>query len=542
MSAGLLTLLCLTLGPAAGPADVWTLRDRHLQIPIRVNEARRNDLVELVLYVSTDQGRTWTGAGKAKPSDEAFNFHAPNDGLYWFNVQAVDRDGKYDPPDIAQAPPALKVLIDTQKPLVQISSAERVGDEVLIAWQTVDPQADVNSMKLEYRPSDGSSPFWQTAPATPALAGQTRFRPTTTGPITVRIQMLDATGTPVSVTRELPAASPAMQQSNSVAPPPPSIPTGPATSALPTGLGSGAPAMEPPQPVAAPPVAPPATPLAAPVAPAVPTPTVAESPTSSSGLAPLAGLRPGEELRKPQPAPAEFGQPAGPPSRSALADIQHVRDKQIGLDFEIERRGPSGIKKIETYITADEGQTWYKWSESPETAPPLIVSLPEKEGVYGFRLVVYSGVMQSEGPPKSGMAPEVRVQVDRTPPQVEWYPPAIDPALPNALTLRFSASDSNLDPGSIVLQWSRQPDAGWQTIPLSNLRASAAPGVPHLKECTWLLPADVPDAVFLRLTARDLAGNVGERITRDPVTVDLHKPTARVKRIVPASTVTSFRP
>jgi hypothetical protein len=354
--------------------------------------------------------------------------------------------------------------------------------------------------------------------------------------------MLDATGTPVSVTRELPAGAPVAQQSNSIVPPPPSMPTGPATTALPTGLGSGAPAMEPPQPTAAPPVAPPAVPPALPVTPAATTPMAANPPGGSSPLAPLAGLRPGEELRKPQPAPADFGHPAGPASRPGIADIQHVRDKQIGLDFEIERRGPSGIKKIETYITADEGQTWYKWSESPETVPPLIVSLPEKEGVYGFRLVVYSGVMQSDGPPKSGTAPEVRIQVDRTPPQVEWYPPTIDPALPNALTLRFSAFDANLDPGSIVLQWSRQPDTGWQTIPLSNIRAAAATSVPHLKECTWLLPADVPDAVFLRLTARDLAGNVGERITRDPVTVDLHKPTARVKRIVPASTVASFRP
>ena len=63
-----------------------------------------------------------------------------------------------------------------------------------------------------------------------------------------------------------------------------------------------------------------------------------------------------------------------------------------------------------------------------------------------------------------------------------------------------------------------------------------------MKECTWLLPTDVPDAVFLRLTARDLAGNIGERITRDAVTVDLQKPTARVKRVVTAATTTQFRP
>ena len=88
---------------------------------LRSTERATHDLVELVLYVSTDQGRTWTGAGKAKPTQDAFNYHAEKDGLYWFSVQAVDRDGKYDPPDIAQVPPALKVMIDTQRPLAQIT-------------------------------------------------------------------------------------------------------------------------------------------------------------------------------------------------------------------------------------------------------------------------------------------------------------------------------------------------------------------------------------------------------------------------------------
>ena len=71
---------------------------------------------------------------------------------------------------------------------------------------------------------------------------------------------------------------------------------------------------------------------------------------------------------------------------------------------------------------------------------------------------------------------------------------------------------------------------------------AAAAGVPNLKECTWILPPEIPDAVYLRLTARDLAGNIGERITRDPVTVDLQKPTARVKRVVTTTTTTQFRP
>jgi hypothetical protein len=535
MSAGLLTLCWLTLAPAGPPSDVYTMRDRHLQIPIRVNDARRGDLVELVLYVSTDQGRTWTGAGKAKPMQDAFNFHADKDGLYWFSVQAVDRDGKYDPPDIAQVAPALKVLIDTQKPLVQLLGAERVGDEVVVSWQTLDTQADINTLKLEYRANDGSSPFWQLAPVTPALSGQVRFKPGTTSGLTVRLQMADQAGVLGTATKEVPAgpAAAVVQQTNSVAPPP-NIPPSSLTQP-PSGIGGTVPLMEQ-APLAAPPVPAPT----APVIPPTPSVTANEGPSS---LAPLPGVRPGEELpRKPNTAPPEFGAPAATAARGGLPEIQHVRDRQVGLEFEIDRKGPSGVKKIETYITQDDGQTWFRYGETTDTNSPLQVVLPEKEGVYGFHVVAYSGVMQSEGPPKNGTPPDVRLHVDRTAPVVEWYPPVPDANMPNALTLRFSVQDPNLAPNSIVLEWSRQPNSGWQTISPSNLRPATIPGLPNLKECTWLLPTDVPDAVFLRLTARDLAGNIGERITRDAVTVDLQKPTARVKRVVTAATTTQFRP
>jgi hypothetical protein len=52
------------------------------------------------------------------------------------------------------------------------------------------------------------------------------------------------------------------------------------------------------------------------------------------------------------------------------------------------------------------------------------------------------------------------------------------------------------------------------------------------QECSWTLPPDVPNSVYLRLVARDQAGNVAEWIGRDPVTVDLNKPVARFKGIM----------
>jgi hypothetical protein len=159
--------------------------------------------------------------------------------------------------------------------------------------------------------------------------------------------------------------------------------------------------------------------------------------------------------------------------------------------------------------------------------------LPKADGLYGFCMVLYSGVGQSEGPPQRGDPPHFRLLVDRTLPQVTLFEPVLDSSQPNALVIRYKASDANLVPGSVTLFWKSRPEQPWQ--PLTASAAHPSSQFNGVQECSWSLPADVPNSVYLRITARDQAGNVGEFVTRDPVTVDLNKPIARVKAVVPAS-------
>ena len=51
----------------------------------------------------------------------------------------------------------------------------------------------------------------------------------------------------------------------------------------------------------------------------------------------------------------------------------------------------------------------------------------QPEGDYGFRLVPVSGAGLTDGAPKAGAAPEMRVHVDVTPPMIEVYKPTADP-------------------------------------------------------------------------------------------------------------------
>jgi hypothetical protein len=191
------------------------------------------------------------------------------------------------------------------------------------------------------------------------------------------------------------------------------------------------------------------------------------------------------------------------------------------------------VKKIEVYITQDEGQTWYKYSETLNSNPPLQLDLPARDGLYGFRMVLYSGVGQSEGPPRPGDPPDFRLLVDRTPPQINVFEPSLDPTQPNALVIRFKATDANLVPGSVALYWRSRMDQPWQPLATDPPHPSAQTA--GVQECSWIITPDVPNSVYLRVTAKDQAGNVGEFVTRDPVTVDLNKPVARFKAITSVS-------
>jgi hypothetical protein len=314
-----------------------------------------------------------------------------------------------------------------------------------------------------------------------------------------------------------PPPNPAITQANSVAPPAPP-PVAP-LAAMPSMV---APAPEAPSPMPA---------ATNPIMPTPPAPTPFEAQAGPPALAPLRSAT--DPAPKPNVAPPipDVTAPPTTTTHGSPAKVEHVRDRQVAIDFDIDRRGPSGIKRIEVYVTQDDGQSWFKYSETLNTAPPLQLDLPPRDGLYGFSMVLYSGVGQSEGPPRPGVEPQFRLLVDRTLPQVMLYEPVLDPNQPNSLIVRYKAADANLMSDSITLYWKSRPDQPWQPLTAGSPRPSAQ--FAGVQECSWTLPPDVPNSVYLRVTARDQAGNVGEFVTRDAVTVDLNKPVARFKAIVP---------
>jgi hypothetical protein len=85
--------------------------------------------------------------------------------------------------------------------------------------------------------------------------------------------------------------------------------------------------------------------------------------------------------------------------------------------------------------------------------------------------------------------------------------------------------DRNLAETPITLEWSEHKEGPWKPI---------AATLPNSGQYAWQLPQQMPSRVFLRLTARDQAGNEARAQTDKPELIDLSVPQTKIIRVAPA--------
>ncbi|HLN28568.1 MAG TPA: hypothetical protein VK395_12570 [Gemmataceae bacterium] len=556
MATGTLALALLLLTPGQAPADdVVPMNSRNFKIPIQTAVAERAKIKELILFSSTDKGKTWQQAAVSAPDKDAFVFYAPTDGLYWFNLVVVDEKGQRKPADLYNTVPRQKILVDTLKPNLRIVSAERHGEELQVKWEIQEDHPDLSTLKLEYRTPDAPTWMWYRAPAAATMSGQAQFRFASSGPVVVRMQVMDQAGNIGSDQKEIPA-NPAAPS-----PPPERVVAVNAPSNQSGNLGVN------PSPILQ---APPPSPSPAPVppAPTLPSTSVAYSPppmpqapllpsgaTNTERMPPAQMASNFNEVRAPAeqawvpasnstyqqaynpvadfnnryttpisyvPAPTSMStQPWG--GGGPLPPLQITNSTQVTLHYRVDKVGPSGVGSVELYLTQDDGQTWQRFAEDPHLTPPMTmtVNLPG-EGVYGLRLVVGSRAGLGRRPPRSGEPPQMRVEVDTTAPLTKLLYPQADPHRRDVLIIGWSASDRNLAANPVTLEWAEGPDGPWQTI---------ANELTNSGRYTWQLPQSLPYRVYLRAKVRDTAGNVGIDETPAAILVDLHEPEGQITGI-----------
>jgi hypothetical protein len=530
-----MTWTCLLLAGANGGAYDVAYKAKFLKIPIRISPEAQRDVRQLRLFLSRDQGRTWEEVGKATPDKTAFDFTADADGIHWFSVAVIDPYGRQNPADMAKAPVGQKILIDTVKPAVHILSAERQGDEVLVSWEAQDANPQWESFKLEYRLGDSPAAPWMPIKAEPSPRSNVRFRPGLPGEVTIRLVLKDVADNEGTDQKVVPAAPGGFDRltagagAGAVATPAAGGATPPGSGSPPTpGEGGVRPASG-------------VSTAAKPASDLPPPPSGVDDPPKERHDAPQERHDPPKERHDAPAAVASSAasdilgpSPGGPqptPRRlGALPPLRIVPKKQVKLDFQVGKFGPSGLGSVDVYVTTDEGANWEKTAADPSVSLPapaepkgkgpvrgsVTVTLPKDGIIYGFYLVVKSRAGLGKRPPQPGDTPQVRIEVDTVFPHAELYRPVPAPENHEALLLTWKAEDRNLDVNPITLEWSPNHEGPWECI--------GAARMPNSGRFVWKVPESIPFKVYLKLTARDTAGNVSFAVTPEPVLIDLTEP------------------
>jgi hypothetical protein len=198
---------------------------------------------------------------------------------------------------------------------------------------------------------------------------------------------------------------------------------------------------------------------------------------------------------------------------------QLINGTHATLEYQIDQQGPSGVGKVEVWLTRDDGQTWQRLCEDPNHRSPVDIDLPG-EGLFGIKVVASNGRGFGGTPPVKGDTPDWWVEVDTTRPQAQLLGAEPGTGSDNAcLVINWTASDKNLSPEPVDLYFATRVGGPWQPI---------VKGVKNNGCYRWTVPQDVGPQLFVRLEVTDRAGNSCRCDLQQAVVLDLSRPKVRV--------------
>lgn len=524
-----LTGLWLANGEALAaplPKPIATNKNRF-RIPFKFDSValQRMNARELQLHVSTDRGLTWNLTQTLAPDGGKFEYEAPSDGEYWFAVKTLDGRNQLHP-QVGSYETGLIVVVDTAQPLLDVKLQQVGPGRVQLSWQAADANLDASTLKLEY--FQPGSEAWDVVEVAPRASGQTTWNVAQPGKVTVRGTIADSATNVGRGESQLQVAA----DGEPISKPKPArrVPI--------AGLEDGgeqaaldfnrAPATQRFQPDdladSRPPV----------LSPAVELPPVGGS-YNGPVITPFGGTTfqnapekfvSGNSVTKPEitqdrwnsnPEPV-FTQPM-PVPRTVVGRQRVVNTRKFQVGYKVEDVGPSGIGGVEMFITQDNGQKWWKYGEDADQRSPFDVEVPQ-DGEYGFAIRVRSGAGLVNEPPQRGEAPSIVVAVDQTPPALELLPVQQGQgATANQLRIRWRVRDDHPAEKSVSLYYASNRNGPWE--PISAWKEDGG-------SFDWTVGPGVPSQLFLRVIARDSAGNVSKAETSTPIVVDLSRPSARI--------------
>ena len=224
-----------------------------------------------------------------------------------------------------------------------------------------------------------------------------------------------------------------------------------------------------------------------------------------------------------------FGGPDEFPNRP---QIEYVNSTDLKVKSKLTRVTRSGVK--ETILWVNDGKGWKDESRLPQKidagAKDPSVEMPykaPKDGLYGFIVLPVSGAGYKPDDPRDGDAAQWLVEVDTTPPVIEIRTIRVGPGGLSGprVEIDWTATDKNLMPEPITLEYAKDsnaPDKDWKVI---------AAKIPNSSRYVWEVDDKELWKFHIRATCWDKAANRAQSVYKDPVMVDLEKPSAVIEKV-----------
>lgn len=98
----------------------FEIQSRRFAMPLMYQTDKKDNIECTRLFVSEDRGKSWKHEKDYKPTVERVTFTAPDDGLYWFALQIVFKDGKSKPDELDDLEPVMKVYVNTERRTIKV--------------------------------------------------------------------------------------------------------------------------------------------------------------------------------------------------------------------------------------------------------------------------------------------------------------------------------------------------------------------------------------------------------------------------------------
>ncbi|MBQ79539.1 MAG: hypothetical protein CMJ66_05775 [Planctomycetaceae bacterium] len=523
---------------AASLPELVRTTQRQFAIPFRLPKPDTPDAtVEKVeMNVSTDFGLSWRAAGSTSPPNASIPFKADTDGEYWFRIRAIDRKNR----SRGSEGPDARVLVDAAAPRLTGRAWKGSDGEILCRYAAVDDSINLDSILFQYRQLDGD---WKTIATEPVLSRSSPahligeeiwWAGQDVSNLTVKISVADAAGHRTTQQFSMLPSDPQVSQAdlaNEITAP--ALPSPLAGSRLagsspsnnhqtksvmlqnrPQGkksdmsweptLGTSWSGGEPvgsaqPSPTQSGTIKTNTTKNTTEVAKKNPLLTIS-SPTLAAAIK--------EKLRHPE---LSQNQETGFVAEYRGSPLHLMRVQSFSWEYSFnvpeDLQGPF---RVELWSTQDGGHSWERLAVDKDTTSPIDVKF-SGEGLFGCRLEIVRDVPGTPIPPRAGASPSTWIGIDSTPPQATSLDVVtVKKSASDAFEIHYSFEDPLAIPDRVRLSYSPHRSGPWATI-ASDQAASG--------HYNWKPHRSLPSRVYVRIEMPDAAGNVGESITQEPITL-----------------------